>query len=129
MELSERLSALRRQAVGDDADPRKVAASLAARVNRLSTGRRAGAQPSQRPGDEQSLAEAVSGRPIAPGVVLIEQRMPWEGRHGRQPLGGILRRLSNLPRPPVWPEVPGPTCFSWGLPACTGGCWWFVNIC
>ncbi len=96
MPLRDRLSALRRQAAGGSADPGK-AASLAARVNRLKAGHRRGYGPTARPPDERVLAQAVSGRPIAPGVVLIEQRMPWEGLHGRQPLDGITQGLSNLP--------------------------------
>lgn len=98
MAIRNRLSALRRQAVGDGPEPREMAAgSLAARVDRLRAGRRAGPEHPKRPPDEGALAEAVSGRPVAPGVVLIEQRMAWKGWHGRQPLSGITRGLSSLP--------------------------------
>jgi uncharacterized protein YprB with RNaseH-like and TPR domain len=94
----DRLSALRRQAIGDGAESREIAAgSLAARVDRLRAGRRAGPQATQRPPDEQTLAHAVCGQAVAPGVVLIEQRIPCRGWHGNQPLGGIIRGLPNLP--------------------------------
>ena len=97
MPFRDRLSALRRQAAGNSADPAKAAASLASRVNRLRAGHRRSCKTCARPPDERSLAKALSGQSVAPGVLLIEQRKPWEGRHGRQPLDNLAQGPSNLP--------------------------------
>lgn len=101
MALSDRLNKLRREAgagtLPDDAGP----AGLATRVQRLRPHSTGPSRPTSKRIDDAGLAERLQGEVLAPGLIVIEQRVSLSTRHG-------ALRLSMLTQPPGdLPEAQG----------------------
>ncbi len=86
MELERRLRTLCREAGRQGGT---ASGDLAARIRRLRS-EPVGAAPSHRAGDEQALASASGGRLLAPGLILVEQRIALDRPHGRLPLAWLV---------------------------------------
>ena len=85
MELERRLRTLSRE-TGRQVD--SAGGDLAARIRRLRPGP-AGAGAPRRTGDEKTLLAASGGRRLAPGLILVERRIPLDRPHGRLPLAWL----------------------------------------
>ena len=94
MALRERLNNLRKQ-TGTDNTPTSGDDPLRTRLERLHRCSIAHNQAQPRPDDEQ-LAHQWGGSVLAPGLVLIERRIPLHTRHGQQTLSPLLEPLHAL---------------------------------
>ena len=110
--LRDRLRRLRPDAGSSRTDPPAPAGSLVERLRRLDAARRhtadaatarapfaqAPADPApigRAPGDDE-LAAQLGAALAAPGLLLLERRVPLAHRHGRVPLGGCAAALAGL---------------------------------
>ncbi len=99
MNLKSKLSRLQNQTGKAQVVPRSAApgSDLLRRLERIRIDRLSPATPQTHPKtSEESLAQRLKGYPIADGVIRIEQRLPLDGRLGRQPMG-LLRNVLQLP--------------------------------
>lgn len=98
MALADRLRRLRGEAGGDVSaagiDPSHAGPSLADRIRRARTGQDSAA--AGRVPDEGALAATLGAEQLAPGVLMLERRLPARLRHGRALLGGPAK-LAALP--------------------------------
>ncbi len=93
MNLKSRLDALRRQSGAAPVIPHEPDGPLLGdRVRRMQGNVRAVGRL-----DERAVAERVGGEPIAPGVVLVEQRIGLTARHGERSLADVLASGPVLP--------------------------------
>jgi uncharacterized protein len=99
MNLRSKLSRLQAQSGGGEKTPPSSApeSELQRRLARIRKARiSAEPQPAAAKTTEAALAQALKGYLIADGVIQIQQRLPLEGRLGRQPLA-LLRNALRLP--------------------------------
>jgi uncharacterized protein YprB with RNaseH-like and TPR domain len=99
MNLRAKLSCLRAQSGGDARSPRSssAGAELQRRLARIRPERiTAEAGQSQRKVDDKALAKRLTGYALAEGVILIQQRLPFDSRFGRYDLNQ-LRGSLQLP--------------------------------
>jgi uncharacterized protein YprB with RNaseH-like and TPR domain len=105
MELSQRLTLLRRQSGAPQTTPAPPALppsdSVEERLQRL-RGAPVGGPP--RPNRDQSIAELLQGERVADGLIVIERRIPLSHQHGRDSLTPIT--TLHHPRPPVGQALP-----------------------
>lgn len=99
MNLRSKLSRLQARSGGGDKTPPPSAtgSELQRRLAHIRKARiDAEPQPAAAKTTEAALAQALKGYLIADGVIQIQQRLPLEGRLGRQPLA-LLRNALRLP--------------------------------
>lgn len=96
MALKSRLARLRREAGGPGAPASpEPASALGARLGRMRP--RAAAPGRERRLDEPALAARLGAERLAPGLLLIERRLPLAASHGRWPLRRLQQPLQALP--------------------------------
>src|SRR5690349_12694948 len=105
MELSQRLTLLRRQSGAPQTTPAPPAFhppdSVEERLQRL---RGASAAGAPRPSRDEQVAGLLRGERVADGLIVVEHRMPLWHQHGKGPLTPIT--ALHHPRPPIGQALP-----------------------